>query len=216
MNLKKIAENNVKPSLKDSVARLKGNSYTFTDVELIYLELLRQFINKPDKLRENKLSLYITKFVPFKKQLLSPWFTRELLGLIDQVIANRQIDLFARMNIYILCLFANTIARDEEIVFLEKALDFLVPHGANKYPQMIEDLKLSLSAIKGDKELEAMAARGEFSQRPGNEVDDHISGRYREMNDMLLDMGTAVRDTTLRSHPIRNISEILPDENGQK
>ena len=124
--------------------------------------------------------------------------SRSIRESIENIILQKQEEVFANAYIYIMAIYINTLAHDEQIKFLEKALPFLVDAGEEKYPRITEGIRLGLSSLRNLKELQAMFDGGSIEKREPNEIDKRVEKKLDDMVDMLLDMSKVVKEISMQ------------------
>ncbi len=194
-------------NIQGGIERIRENSHSFEDIEQILILLFRQYLSQPSQKVSNIIGYFVTKYVPFRKQPLSEGFKKEIASLTDTAIGRGNYDLFHTYSIHIEAFFANTLAHEETVKFLEKAIPFF--EKTDEYPRTLERMKCVLSSLKGMEELEDMLRRGVFGRRERNAKDEYVENRFDQMNDMLLDMCQTVKKISLDEYRKSGTEDII-------
>lgn len=195
--IKKTFSGDSKISVKDASIRIRENTHSFSDIEIVCINMLKTFIEMPSEDYINRVRRIIFKYVPFKQQKISEFFVSTINFLLDKIIEKHNYDLYEKCLGLIMHFYSNTAANNAKLLILEKASRFFDGVDEPKYARLKIKITETMGIINGMNRLKRIYENNPDINRDPNQIDEQVGDIFTEMSDMMLDMSMEIKKTVL-------------------
>lgn len=210
---KNTAYNEKVTTTPESIKRVARGNYTFDDVENIYLNLFKRFIQDPTIKNNEEWYKFQLKYVPFRKQKLSPEFINNINHMLDILIEKRQYQLYNISEIRITSFLSTVIDYDTYVKVLEKNIAFF--SSDPRYSENVEKYKKDLASIKlsieFDHRYEQKTEHKKVNINQATAEEIKTSQTLEEISDTLLDLDSFFKNNFLMKLDQEGVRDIVAD-----